>query len=196
MIAHARALIAEHGIEGLSVNEVVRLAGGSKATLAKYFGDRSGLIAAAIAEEAREAMVALHLQRDGLASGSLAESLRVLLTGVLRFYLQPGSLALYRAVVAMGAQDRSVAAALYDHGHREVVEAVAAVLRAYAKADGEKDELLRDLAEQMVHAIRAGLHEQALLGLIILPLPEQAIAGRIENTLALVLPGVEAALHA
>jgi len=196
MIAHARALIAEHGIEGLSVNEVVRLAGGSKATLAKYFGDRSGLIAAAIAEEAREAMVALHLQRDGLASGSLAESLRVLLTGVLRFYLQPGSLALYRAVVAMGAQDRSVAAALYDHGHREVVEAVAVVLRAYAKADGEKDELLRDLAEQMVHAIRAGLHEQALLGLIILPLPEQAIAGRIENTLALVLPGVEAALHA
>jgi len=196
MIAHARALIAEHGIEGLSVNEVVRLAGGSKATLAKYFGDRSGLIAAAIAEEAREAMVALHLQRDGLASGSLAESLRVLLTGVLRFYLKPGSLALYRAVVAMGAQDRSVAAALYDHGHREVVEAVAAVLRAYAKADGEKDELLRDLAEQMVHAIRAGLHEQALLGLIILPLPEQAIAGRIENTLALVLPGVEAALHA
>ena len=196
MIAHARALIAEHGIEGLSVNEVVRLAGGSKATLAKYFGDRSGLIAAAIAEDAREAMVALHLQRDGLASGSLAESLRVLLTGVLRFYLQPGSLALYRAVVAMGAQDRSVAAALYDHGHREVVEAVAAVLRAYAKADGEKDELLRDLAEQMVHAIRAGLHEQALLGLIILPLPEQAIAGRIENTLALVLPGVEAALHA
>ena len=196
MIAHARALIAEHGIEGLSVNEVVRLAGGSKATLAKYFGDRSGLIAAAIAEEAREAMVALHLQRDGLASGSLAESLRVLLTGVLRFYLQPGSLALYRAVVAMGAQDRSVAAALYDHGHREVVEAVAVVLRAYAKADGEKDELLRDLAEQMVHAIRAGLHEQALLGLIILPPPEQAIAGRIENTLALVLPGVEAALHA
>jgi len=196
MIAHARALIAEHGIEGLSVNEVVRLAGGSKATLAKYFGDRSGLIAAAIAEEAREAMVALHLQRDGLASGSLAESLRVLLTGVLRFYLQPGSLALYRALVAMGAQDRSVAAALYDHGHREVVEAVAVVLRAYAKADGEKDELLRDLAEQMVHAIRAGLHEQALLGLIILPLPEQAIAGRIENTLALVLPGVEAALHA
>jgi len=196
MIAHARALIAEHGIEGLSVNEVVRLAGGSKATLAKYFGDRSGLIAAAIAEEAREAMVALHLQRDGLASGSLAESLRVLLTGVLRFYLQPGSLALYRAVVAMGAQDRSVAAALYDHGHREIVEAVAVVLRAYAKADGEKDELLRDLAEQMVHAIRAGLHEQALLGLIILPLPEQAIAGRIENTLALVLPGVEAALHA
>ena len=196
MIAHARALIAEHGIEGLSVNEVVRLAGGSKATLAKYFGDRSGLIAAAIAEEAREAMVALHLQRDGLASGSLAESLRVLLTGVLRFYLKPGSLALYRAVVAMGAQDRSVAAALYDHGHREIVEAVAVVLRAYAKADGEKDELLRDLAEQMVHAIRAGLHEQALLGLIILPLPEQAIAGRIENTLALVLPGVEAALHA
>jgi len=196
MIAHARALIAEHGIEGLSVNEVVRLAGGSKATLAKYFGDRSGLIAAAIAEEAREAMVALHLQRDGLASGSLAESLRVLLTGVLRFYLQPGSLALYRAVVAMGAQDRSVAAALYDHGHREIVEAVAVVLRAYAKADGEKDELLRDLAEQMVHAIRAGLHEQALLGLIILPPPEQAIAGRIENTLALVLPGVEAALHA
>jgi len=196
MIAHARALIAEHGIEGLSVNEVVRLAGGSKATLAKYFGDRSGLIAAAIAEEAREAMVALHLQRDGLASGSLAESLRVLLTGVLRFYLQPGSLALYRAVVAMGAQDRSVAAALYDHGHREIVEAVAVVLRAYAKADGEKDELLRDLAEQMVHAIRAGLHEQALLGLIILPPPEQAITGRIENTLALVLPGVEAALHA
>jgi len=69
MIAHARALISEGGIEGLSLNEVLRLAGGSKATLVKYFGDRSGLISAAIAEEAREAMAALRLETDDIRRG-------------------------------------------------------------------------------------------------------------------------------
>jgi len=196
MIAHARALISERGIEGLSLNEVLRLAGGSKATLVKYFGDRSGLISAAIAEEAREAMAALRLETDGLAGAPLAEGLRALLSGVLRFYLQPGSLALYRAVVAMGAQDRSVAAALYDHGHRQVVETVAALLHARASSGNANDARLRDMAEQLVHAIRAGLHERALLGLAALPVSEQEIAGRIDATLALVLPGLESALRA
>lgn len=196
MLAHARALIAQRGIAHFSVNEVLRLAGGSKATLVKYFGDRSGLLSAAIAEEAREAMAALELAHHGLSAAPLREGLRALLTGVLRFYVEPGSLALYRAVVAMGAQDRPMAAALYDHGHRQVVETVAALLQARARSAGADPERLRDLAEQMVHAIRAGLHERALLGLDAVPVPETDISARIERTLDLVLPGLEAALEA
>lgn len=196
MIAHARALIAERGIAHFSVNEVLRLAGGSKATLAKYFGDRSGLLSVAIAEEAREAMAPLALAHHELADAPLREALRLLLTGVLRFYMQPGALALYRAVVAVGAQDRTLAAALYDHGHRQVVDTLAALLKARGQGPACDPQRLRDLAEQMVHAIRAGLHERALLGLDMPPVAEADIAARIERTLDLVLPGLEAELHA
>ena len=45
-VRHARAQIMAVGVDKFSLNEVLRASGGSKATLAKYFGDRSGLIAA------------------------------------------------------------------------------------------------------------------------------------------------------
>lgn len=196
MVAHARVLIAQGGIASLSVNEVLRLAGGSKATLVKYFGDRNGLIAAAIGEEACEAMSALDLDTGAIASAPLADALRVTLTGVLRFYMQPVAIAIYRAVVAMGAQDCSMAAALYDHGHRHIVDTVEALLHARAGTAHAQDPVLRDMAEQMVHAIRAGWHEQALLGLIQLPVPDIELSNRVEATVALVLPGLQAALRA
>jgi AcrR family transcriptional regulator len=61
MVHHARLQILQLGVDRFSLNEVLRLCGGSKATLAKYFGGRSGLIAAAIREEAMAAVDSLNL---------------------------------------------------------------------------------------------------------------------------------------
>ena len=192
MVRHARAQIASVGVGHVSVNEVLRLSGGSKATLAKYFGDKTGLIAAAIHEEAREAMAALALAQPTDAAWPLEQGLAFLLEGVLRFYLQPDAIRLYRAVIAAAGNDGEGARALYDHGHVAVIATIADFLDARKGAEVDPALDSRDVADMLVHAIRAGAYERALLGLAGQGEPEDAIHARVLHTLRLVLPAIAA----
>ena len=190
MIHHARAQIMAVGVDRFNVNEVLRQSGGSKATLAKYFGDRTGLMAAAIRVEARSAMMALSLDTDLARPQSLRAVLEIALTGVLQFYLKPAALSLYRAVVGAASRDPRGAEAFYREGHAIVVEAIASLLDNRKGIDVRADLDSRDVADQLVHVIRAGVYERALIGLGHPPDDERVIASRIAGTLALVLPGL------
>lgn len=188
MIRHARAQITAAGIDRFSLNEVLRLAGGSKATLVKYFGDRNGLIAAAIGAEARETMGALSLRTP--TGASLEAALCHMLEGVLAFYLEPGALALYRAVIGAGGDIAGLGEAFYEAGHGAVIEAVAALLMARVGTEVSPRCDCRDVAAMLVQAIRAGIHEQALLGLATTTPDAAAIADRVRRVVRLVLPGL------
>ena len=186
MIRHAREQIMAVGVDRFSVNAVLRASGGSKATLAKYFGDRSGLIAAVIGAEAREAVASLALDPD--ASLPLAEALERALAGVLAFYLQPGSIALYRAVIS--AADPAGSAGFYSRGHAAIVDAVAALIEARKGREVRPAIDSHAVADQLLHAIRAGLYEQALIGLPgPAPTPQQ-VAARARATVDLILPAL------
>lgn len=189
MVAHARDQIRTVGVDRFSVNEVVKASGGSKATLAKYFGDRDGLIAAAIAAEAHETIAALALDTDQARALPLPDALHRALRGVLHFYLGAGSLALYRAVISAASSNPGGARTFYDQGHRQIVRAVADLLSARQPHDVRAGLDCTDVADQLLHAIRAGLYEQQLIGLSPV-VPDTAIDARISATLALVLPGL------
>jgi AcrR family transcriptional regulator len=193
MIGHARAQIMAVGVDRFNINEVLRQAGGSKATLVKYFGDRTGLIAAAIGAEARSAMAELGFDTAFPLSMPLGEALELVLGGVLRFYLQPGALSLYRAVVGAASSDPRGAAGFYHEGHAVIISTIAQILENRKGRDVRDDIDSLDVADQLVHAIRAGLYERALIGLDPSSIPEAAIKCRITATLALVLPGL--AIH-
>jgi AcrR family transcriptional regulator len=186
MVRHARAQIMAVGVDRFSVNEVLRATGGSKATLVKYFGDRSGLIAAAIGAEAQAAVAGLAL--DEAATLPLGAALEQALAGVLRFYLRPGSIALYRAVVS--AADPVGSLGFYRQGHAALVDAVAAVIDARKGSEVRTDIDSRSVADQLLHAIRAGAYEQALIGLAEGDLSSADIAARARTTAALVLPAL------
>lgn len=190
MVAHARAQIMAVGVDRFSVNEVLRLSGGSKATLAKYFDDRNGLIAAAIREEALGAVAALHLDSAEARAEPLAQALARAMTGVLRFYLSAGSLALYRAVISAAPASAGAAQAFYEQGHRVIVNGIAALLQARQPQDVRADLDCADVADQLLHAIRAGTYERALIGLGDMT-HDAVIDARIAATLALALPGIE-----
>jgi len=190
MIHHARQQIMAEGLQAFSTNEILRLSGGSKATLAKYFGGRMGLVAAAIAAEAREATAALTITCDGAADQLLGESLIDLLTGILRFYLTPGSLNLYRTVIAAADQDAGMARAFYEQGHIFVRDAVAEFI-ASRRNDVAALTDSREDADRLLHAIRAGVYEKALLNLVPLPIPDADIRAQVEKTVALMLPGLQ-----
>lgn len=190
MIDHARAQIMAVGVDRFNVNEVLRQAGGSKATLAKYFGDRTGLIAAAIGAEARSAMAALGFNPVLPHSLPLREALERILGGVLRFYLTPGALSLYRAVIGAANGDPRGAAAFYHEGHAVVVGTIAKLLEDRKGREVRADLDTQNVADELVHVIRAGLYERALIGIDQPPFDESEISTTIATTLALIMPGL------
>ena len=194
MIHHAREQILVDGLQRFSLNEVLRLSGGSKATLTKYFGGRMGLVAAAIEAEAREAMGALALvgvAGAADAEGPLGDSLTGVLTGILRFYLTPGALAIYRTVIAAADLDPEMARAFYLQGHAVMRDTLAAFLEA--RKGRAVDSMLdcADVADRLLHAIRAGLYEKALLNLVAVPASDEEIGAHVARTVAVMLPGIQ-----
>lgn len=195
MVHHARHQIVAVGVYRFNVNEVLRASGGSKATLAKYFGDRTGLIAAAIGAEARAAMAALALDTSQTRFLSLEASLKLALAGVLRFYLTPGALSLYRAVVGTAGNDPRAAIAFYREGHAVVVDTIAHLIEERKGLDARADLDARDVADKLVHLVRAGVYERTLIGIETPFNDEDEIARTIAAAVALVLPALSAQSH-
>lgn len=97
----ARDVFLEHGYEAASVNDVVRMAGGSLATLYAQFGNKEGLFMAFMQDQhdrfAREMRAPANI--DGLP---LEQALQVVGEHFLRRLLQRDSLAFFRVMVSEG----------------------------------------------------------------------------------------------
>ncbi|WDF71751.1 TetR/AcrR family transcriptional regulator C-terminal domain-containing protein [Novosphingobium sp. KACC 22771] len=191
MLRAVRAQITAGSVNGVNLNEVLRVSGGSKATLVKYFGDRAGLIAAAIEEEAREAMAALRRTMDQAVqddAGARAPdaAITAILAGLLRFYISDASLGVYRTVIATGGVSGRI---FYEKGHQTVVAELADMLCVFV-GDGLRADLdVRHAAERLTHAIRAGCYERALLGLAQTPISDEEILREAAATCAFFLDG-------
>lgn len=97
----AREVFLEHGYEAASVNDVVRMAGGSLATLYAQFGNKEGLFLAFMQDQhdrfAREMRPPSSV--DGMP---LEEALQVVGEHFLRRLLARDSLAFFRVMVSEG----------------------------------------------------------------------------------------------
>lgn len=186
LIEHTRALMLEHGPHNVSLAEVLRLAGGSKATVVKYFTDRNGLIAAAVHATAVAAMQELTPPDDGTP---LEQALPRLLSGILRFYLQPASLTVYRGVIAGSGGNSGVAEAFYASGHAHVIDSLSTFLDRWKGRGIRPDLPAHEAAEQLAHALRSGLYETVLLGIATLPVDDQAIIDKADAVAGLFLAG-------
>jgi AcrR family transcriptional regulator len=187
LIHHAREQMVAHGVQNASLNEILRLAGGSKATVVKYFGGKAGLFAAAMACTAREVMAELAL--DTGEKNELKPALTSLLSGLLAFYLRADSLAVYRGVIASATASEGLADSFHREAHMLVVDEVAAFLAKWVGRGIRPDLDLLDSAGRLTHMIRSDLYERRLLGLIPPP-DENAIAYQAEATATLFLAGV------
>lgn len=97
----ARDVFLEHGYEAASVNDVVRLAGGSLATLYAQFGNKEGLFLAFMQDQhdrfAREMR-----PPDNVGELALEDALQAVGEHFLRRLLQRDSLSFFRVMVAEG----------------------------------------------------------------------------------------------
>lgn len=98
LLSQARAMFLEHGYERTNVNELVRRAGGSMATLYRYYGGKAGLFEAMMDEVREELLTPL------TRLGSLDDPPEVFLyrlgEALLRLIVSPEGVGFYRVLVA------------------------------------------------------------------------------------------------
>jgi AcrR family transcriptional regulator len=122
----AAEVLFEQGFEAASVNEVVRRAGGSLATLYAQFGNKEGLFLAALEDRVRA--VAETIDVAAVADLPVAAGLQVIGERYLEALLRPNGVALFRILVAEARKSPELTRSFMAAGPTPVRAAVAAYL--------------------------------------------------------------------
>ena len=136
----AREVFLEHGYEAASVNDVVRIAGGSLATLYAQFGNKEGLFLAFMQDQhdrfAREMLPPLEV--EGLP---IEEALQLVGEQFLRRLLQRDALAFFRIMTAEGRKVPEQLRRYFTTGGANMIyEELAALLRRAGLNEGDARE--------------------------------------------------------
>lgn len=160
LIEAARTMFLERGYANSSIDAIVDLAGGSKATVYQLFGNKEGLLAAIVEEGAEELA---HLVNDLSLEGPPEAKLRTYAKGYLGLVLRPERLALFRLVVGESARAPELGDVFYRTGPRNCGRSLADFFREMMArrqiraADPERTSFM------FIHAVRGDLYMQVLL---------------------------------
>ena len=154
----AREIFLEHGYEAASVNDVVRVAGGSLATLYAQFGNKEGLFLAFM-EDQHERFIREMQPTEPVDHLPLEQALQVVGEQFLRRLLEKDTLAFYRVMVSEG---RKVPEHLRRYfavgGANQVYDELTALLRKAGL--GEPD--AREAMYYFIELLRSRHHFQAV----------------------------------
>jgi len=162
IIEAATAVFREVGFGRASMNAITARAGGSKATLYKYFGSKEELFAVAMTEAIEE-------QATSLLNILLAatEEPRLVLTryaeGYLRLITSPDVLALTRTAIGEGAQT-SLGPMLYVRGPKRALNALVEYFGTLGDNGAIRQIDSRLAAAQFRGLLEAGVFEPLLYG--------------------------------
>lgn len=165
IIEAATDVFLECGYAGASVDRIVQLAGGSKGTVYRHFGSKADLFAEIITALVARMTAPIHPQRPGGAdvAPDLAATLTHFGQSYLEVLVQPRSLALYRMVMAEGANFPDIARVFYERGPGQVAAQLADYLRALpgsAQSSAPDPDIA---AREFLSLVRSDLHLKALL---------------------------------
>ncbi len=110
----AANLFLKHGYDGVSLDRIVELAGGSKSTVYSEFGGKCGLFIRSIENLCRESNESLtDIDYTGL---DLEQSLKKLAVHILKLITSRRSVELYRLAIGEAVSCPEVGEAWYQHG--------------------------------------------------------------------------------
>jgi AcrR family transcriptional regulator len=125
----AGELFLKHGYEGVSIDKIVEVAGGSKSTVYSEFGGKCGLFISSIANLCRESNEPLtKLDYTGL---NLEASLKKLSFHILKFITAKRSVELHRLAIGEAANCPEVGEAWYAYGPARTASIIRAVLESH-----------------------------------------------------------------
>ena len=127
----AADLFLKRGYDGVTIDKIVELAGGSKSTVYSEFGGKCGLFISSIEKLCRESNEPLaHIDYTGL---NLEQSLKRLAFHILKLVTARRSVELYRLAIGEAAQCPEVGEAWYTHGPARTAMYIEAVLQRHRK---------------------------------------------------------------
>src|SRR6266436_6996111 len=94
----AAPLFLKKGYDNVSIDEIIGVVGGSKATIYAWFGGKEGLFEAVVRQECRDVTMAIHVD----AAGSLEAQLTEIGQSFLAMVLSPPILEFHRLMVSLG----------------------------------------------------------------------------------------------
>jgi TetR/AcrR family transcriptional regulator, mexJK operon transcriptional repressor len=112
IVRKAAALFIEKGYANVTIDEIIRLVGGSKATLYARFGGKEGLFETVIKEPCVDVTHAIDINPSGDVETQLTQIARNFLTSVLN----PKIVELHRLMVSIGKTFPAVGSFFYESG--------------------------------------------------------------------------------
>jgi len=160
ILVAAWKVFLERGYASASIDAVVELAGGSKATVYQQFGSKEGLLGALVTEGAEELA---HLVHELPLDGELETSLRAFGRGYLNLVMRPDRLALFRLTVGECGRVPEIGDVFYRTGPQTVAKYMTAFFRDVAATGAIEAPDPERIAHQFIHTLRGDLYLQVLL---------------------------------
>lgn len=159
----ARTVFMRDGFEGASVDDIVREAGVSKATLYSYFPDKRLLFIEVAKSECKSQSDAAIAEVEG--SGDVRKVMGDVARRMMRFFLSPVGIQVHRIIVGESQRFPEVGREFYEHGPGMVHGKLKEFLRCACDAGQLKIDDIDLAADQFPELCKAGLHLQMVLGL-------------------------------
>ena len=159
----ARTVFMRDGFEGASVDDIVREAGVSKATLYSYFPDKRLLFLEVAKSECKAQSDAAIQQIEG--SGDIREALSTAAGRMVRFFLSDVGIQVFRIVVGESQRFPEIGREFYASGPLMVRQMLIGFLSRAVDAGKLKIDDVELAADQFPELCKAGLHMQIVLGL-------------------------------
>jgi AcrR family transcriptional regulator len=144
----AADLFLKRGYEGVTIDKIVELAGGSKSTVYSEFGGKCGLFISSIENLCREANEPL--TKIDYAGLSLEASLKKLSFHILKLITAKRSVELHRLAVSEAANCPEVGEAWYTHGPARTASFIRSLLESH-KAQLRKTSIPMERMAVMLH---------------------------------------------
>jgi AcrR family transcriptional regulator len=158
IVRKAAALFIEKGYANVTIDEIIRLVGGSKATLYARFGGKEGLFETVIKEPCVDVTHAIDIDPAGDVETQLTQIARTFLRSVL----DPKILELHRLMVSIGKTFPAVGSFFYESGPNTAYAIVANWMEKQQAAGKLASGNPRQLATLFLDML-IGEHQLALL---------------------------------
>lgn len=154
ILAAAARSFFEHGFSATTIEGVAAGAGVSKVTVYHHFGDKRGLLGAAVASECER--IRDRFVIDGQCGASLAERLKTVGAAMVAFLSRPEMIQFERRIAAETEHEPDIGMAFLENGPRRMKAAFAAMLEKM-RGDGELDFPDPDLAAEQFASLCKGM---------------------------------------
>ncbi|GAA0649454.1 TetR/AcrR family transcriptional regulator [Brevundimonas lenta] len=163
LVKAAAEMFFEQGYAATSIDAIIARAGGSKRNIYNEFGNKEGLFASIVSENAERILSALRI--DEIEGRDLRETLMVFGTRLMDGYMSPALIGAYRTVVTEADRFPGLVRSFYEQGPGRATARLAEVLEeARDRGEIQTDDCAR-VAGHFVGMVRDNLHLQVVLGL-------------------------------